>query len=344
MVSKIIYEKCNEKSMTEYPSFLDHLSRIQSVVKQIDAKLTSKCEKCNQYPVYRIGNLVWTGAIKHKIETHGLYPGDFFIKTIMNMVVENGSILNPPIEINPDNIFSVQYIPLRHNQLNILDALMQQGSQQRYSDNTGKNFLYSEHSGGIIMENNVVSNIIVSADTNRTDTADKEILLPKNSPDLIKYEYLFHTHPNAKMNGGRIKDGVLYEFPSASDIYNFIKYYNEGKAQASVVIAPEGSYVIRPKKSVPKLINDTSMYYGLKKFILQLEKKAIGAKKEIITKGVSDPNIFNKEIASDTSFVRMYNKFIKPLGIFVEYYPRVKRNGEWALRTINLFHMNDRGN
>jgi len=35
----------------------------------------------------------------------------------------------------------------------------------------------------------------------------------------------------------------------------------------------------------------------------------------------------------------MYNKFIKPMNIYVEYYPREKKNGEWCLRTINLPYM-----
>ena len=32
----------------------------------------------------------------------------------------------------------------------------------------------------------------------------------------------------------------------------------------------------------------------------------------------------------------MYNKFIQPNNLFIEFYPREKKNNEWCLRQINL--------
>jgi hypothetical protein len=254
------------------------------------------------------------------------------------IVINNNYIINPPLEINPKYIDQFVYIPLHYNKLLIIDALMFQGSFPRYvinkTDGTD-DYIYSEHSGVISIKNSTVDNIIVSAETNRLDANDKSIYLPINTQLLKDHIYLFHTHPNTKTYGGRIKEGIVYEFPSANDIFNFVKYHNKGKAQASIIVAPEGIYVIRPIYVQPEILVDSELFDNLRKFILKLERVAIKKIKPFIGK-ISDPDFFHSNIGSNFSFVKLYNNFIEPFNLFIEYYPRIKKNGEWSLRQINL--------
>ena len=222
---------------------------------------------------------------------------------------------------------------LGYNKLLIIDALMKQGSTPRYENNN--KFIYSEHSGVISVKNGVIDNIIIFAESNRTDYGDQNIYLPTNNPLMEKYEYLFHTHPNTQTYGGRTNEGIIYEFPSANDILNFVKYHDTGIVQASIVVSPEGIYVVRPLKCQSKYNIDPKFYYFLRKFILKLEKKAMSKFANIIPY-ISGPETFHKYISSNLKFIKLYNKYLEPHNLFIEYYPREKKNGEWCLRPINL--------
>lgn len=347
----IYYEECNKKTMTYVPFFLEKLKKIQHITKSInfDGKtiqsiiIPNNCQQCQNKKFYKLGNIVWSNSVKHKIQSHQSYPSEYFIKIILNTSIVNDYIVNPPIEILPDQINKFSYIPLHYNKLLIIDALMNQGSYPRYlieasKENPKDKFIYSEHSGVISVKNNIIDNIIVSTETNRVDANDSNIYLPVNIENLSKYEYLFHTHPNTSSYGGRVGEGIIYEFPSANDLFNFVKFRNEGKAQASVVIAPEGIYVIRPIKYDSKHKIDSNLYYSLRKFILKLEKMAIKKIKPIIKK-ISYADVFHQKIGSNFSYIKMFNKFIEPTNLLIEYYPRERRNGEWCLRQINLQYM-----
>ena len=300
------------------------------------------CDKCNIKKLYILGNIIWDNNLKHKIKNHQLYPSDYFIKIILNIYIINNYITNPPIYLTEKQISNFHFIPLHFNKLLIIDALMKQGSFPRYIniDEKSKNekYIYSEHSGVLSIKNTAIDNIIISTETNRIDMADNNIYLPKNSPIFNKYEYLFHTHPNTSKYGGRINEGIIYEFPSANDLFNFIKYLNEGMAQASLVVAPEGMYVIRQIKLEDKINTDKNIYEPLKNFILKLEKFAMKKKKNILTK-ITDPDIFHYNISTDIIFIKMYNKFIESMNLFIEFYPRIKKNGEWQLQPINLSYV-----
>src|SRR3984885_6735704 len=249
---------------------------------------------------YHLSNILWSNTLINRI-SQGIYPSDFFVKMVL-----------------------------------IIDALLNQGSFPRY-ENDGK-YIYSEHSGVISIKNYVVKNINVSAGTDRTDVADQTIFLPKNSPDFYKYEYLFHTHPNTKTYAGRIDEGIIYEFPSANDIFNFIKYRNEGKVQGSLVATPEGIYVIRTIDYQGKCNANEDLYYDLQRYTLQLEKKAMHKYSSYLDK-LHDPDTFHKKVASNYKYINMYNDFIKSENLFIEYYPRIKKNNEWCLQPINLMYM-----
>lgn len=361
------YEKCNNKYMAQYPFFEDKLNQIQKLSKKIRIKkikrdcvhesamdrdicsiykqsavmAASPCKSCSITKFYILGNIVWSNTLLHNIRSHHLYPSEYFIKTILTMVVYDDYITNPPIKLPSKYINSFTYIPLHYNKLLIIDALMEQGSRPKYllQKNNSVKYIYSEHSGVITTDNGIIDNIIVSAESDRVDIGDNNIYLPKNTKILETHKYIFHTHPNTMTFGGRAKDGIIYEFPSSNDLFNFIKYHNEGMALLSLIVAPEGIYIIRPLRYQSELNTDKNLFYYMKKNILKLEKMAMTKFKNILN-DISDPDIFHNNVGSDFTFIKIYNKCIKSANLFVEYYPRVKKNNMWLLRQVDLMYFN----
>ena len=131
----------------------------------------------------------------------------------------------------------------------IIDCLYEEGSYNIFTDKNKNIFntnilRFSEHSGFIIFNNNIVDKIIVLNDY-RTDDEDPTIFLPKNNIEALSVDYIFHTHPKSPELGSRLEYKLLYEFPSISDIYHFIDHHNRGILKGSLVITPEGLYIIR---------------------------------------------------------------------------------------------------
>lgn len=339
------YELCDKDVMISYPFFMDKLKLVENICRILNIqKYTNQintygklvlpvCKDCSVTNYYLTGNIFWSDMIHHMITIHNMYPSEYFIKVILATYVVEGVIVNPPLILSSTKKYKFKYIPVHRNKLLILDALMNQGSYPRYQN--GSNFLFSEHSGVVTLRNNVVDNIIVFTNTDRIDRGDDRIFLPNNSNALNDFEYLFHTHPNSIHYGGRLKEGILYEFPSAGDIFNYIKYHNEGKALASVIVAPEGAYVIRQLIHQKNIDADPSLFHVLRKFIIKLEKSAV-RKYNNIREKISDPDYFHAKISSNYEFIKLYNKFIKPINLIIEYYPREKINGEWTLRQFYL--------
>jgi hypothetical protein len=142
-----------------------------------------------------------------------------------------------------------RYIKITQNQLQIFDALLYDGGIKKYIDSK-KNRRYSEHAGIFDFNKTKLERLIISGHTSREDDDDIEILLPKDSIEALDYEYIFHTHPATPYPGARAKNGVLYEFPSIADLYHFAYHHNDGSIQGSIIIAPEGIYIIRLKKDI----------------------------------------------------------------------------------------------
>ena len=348
----IYHEKCICKDMTYYSFFPKKLKMIEKIAERIEIiqKYNSKilCSKCLTQKYYRLANIIWPNNIQHIINHHKYYPSEYFVQIIMHCVILNNSIINPPLQITLDEISIFSYIILHYNKLLILDALMKQGSYPRYSANSDgiDKYIYSEHSGVIAIENKLAGNIIIAANSNRIDVNDNNIYLPTNSNILAEHPFLFHTHPvthniestykpDSKLSyAGRLDEGILYEFPSANDVLNFIKYRKQGMAQASIVIAPEGIYVVRPL--IYKQTHNINKEYHnkLQGFIINLERKAVKKYKNL--KNISKPSVFHNHISPDQSFIQMYNNFTTQINIFIEYYPRQKKNGEWILPEISL--------
>jgi hypothetical protein len=141
---------------------------------------------------------------------------------------------------------------------------------------------------------------------------------------------MFHTHPSTPSPGSRVKEGFLYEFPSPSDFEQFIDHHNFGNIQGSMIIAPEGLYIIKcidPTKKIKIKENEFENY--LYEEIEKIQDDAIKKYKTRLNK-------FNEVIANDTKYVDRLNFLIKPFNLKVYYKPRIKFNKKWILDDLYL--------
>jgi hypothetical protein len=340
-------EKCQSSSMTVSHHFLDKLKTIEKVLrlsscfprKLVEKYLVNQSSHESTYhSYYCLSHIIWKDNLSWQIVHQSLFPSEYFVKVIMSTMIINHHLINPPLIIPPDLIDSFSYIYCHYNKLLIIDALMHQGSIPHYENND--RFIFSEHAGALSMKNKIIDNIIVSANSFRQVLGDADIFLPNYSEQLLQYPYLFHTHPNAITYAGRINEGIVYEFPSANDIINFIKSYNEGNVQASFIVSPEGIYVIRPiyyQKKIHPGKDLLQLYYFLYHVTIYLEKKAMKFYQDILDK--INPDIFHSQIGNNFSFIDKYNHFLEPFNVFIEYYPREKKNEEWCLRHFFLQYL-----
>ena len=228
--------------------------------------------------------------------------------------------------------YKSRYIKIPKNRLRILESLMNDGSKKIYIDKNGKT-KYSEHSGLLDFGLSTLKRIIVNT-KNVNDKIDHDILLPDNMDEAIDYEYLFHTHPNTNGLGGRYKEGVFYEFPSTSDIFHFIEHYNLGVTQGSIIIAPEGIYIIKSIDNKKKIVikNYQKLYDKIEDKMFDIQDNAI---KKYVDKNFND-NVFYNKVINDYSFLKILNNFLKPLNIFIFYKKRIKFKNEYILDDLYL--------
>lgn len=233
------------------------------------------------------------------------------------------------------------YIKVKRNQLLLLDALLNDGGySKKYLDRSNK-VRFSEHSGHLGLNNSSIDRIIVSAKTTREDADDKEILLPHNLSDTYEYEYFFHTHPPTPYPGSRAKDGIIYEFPSISDIFHFIDHYNMGKTIGSIVIAPEGYYIIYPKNfSIKKIKYDIEIEDEIIEK-METDNNLIQEKALLKYGDVFDENFYYSNISTDTSFLKMFNSMVNKyldnqLKIIIKNRHKDKLTGKWILKNLYL--------
>lgn len=234
-----------------------------------------------------------------------------------------------------------KYIKINRNQLQLLEALFTDGSYtKKYIDKKG-NLRYTEHSGYLGFNNNIMDRIIVSAINIREDPDDPEILLPYDLHDAYTYKYFFHTHPLTPSLNIRLQDEVLYDFPSISDIFNFIYHYNMGNTIGSIVVCNAGYYIIYPNDfSIKKIKYDMDiedeiihkLEYGLTK----IENNAI----KKYGKNFND-EYFHTKIATDKTFLNMYNKLINiyldnQLKIVLQNRIKDKLSNKWIVKSLKL--------
>lgn len=327
---------------TDKFQFLERLKTVQKMLKlknKYYLKDNKNCLLCNKQNItsgiYQINNIAWEDGLVHYIDTHNIKPSSDFIDFIYNINFRENKSKSLKIDGTLYKMNDLKYIKLDRNQIMIMDALMMHGGYtKKYVDEKKKMYRYSEHAGLIDFNDNNVDKIIISGRTNRIDKGDEEIYLPKNMPDAYDYEYIFHTHPPTPKPGGRADIGILYEFPSISDIFHFVDHYNEGKTQGSLVIAPEGLYNIRnlnlDKKKIK--VNEDELYKKLMKAMSSSQKKAI--KKY----GIEFSNqTFYSVISQDHSYIKDINNVLNNYSLQIDYFSRIRDDmGEWILDTIHL--------
>lgn len=270
-----------------------------------------------------------------------------------NDIIDKKNEIDHKDEIDNKNIIRLKpnivsknnnnYVKITQNQFRILDALLYDGSYKRYID-TKKNLRYSEHSGLFEFRNNNLDRIVISGKSTYEDLQDKSILLPNNIYKNIENELIFHTHPPTPYPGARSIGGILYEFPSVSDLNHFIFYYNKYYISGSMIIAPEGVYIIYMKKYID-YVNyiDKPTYKKLEAFHYKINDKAI--KKYGIDFTNHRKEIFFNEVIDDKRYIKLYNnsikKYIHPQ-IHVLYKPRVydRSINSWIIKTL-YFKLNN---
>lgn len=334
------------------------MSKIMDVVEHSKTEKKKKkniCPICNES--YEILFVYTHSSVSIEIYEHQIH----MLKNHKQICME---LYSKICELNLSHMSSgtkinISWMKLTTNGLNIIDGLYEVGSKRIYSENK-KNlkdthiFRYSEHSGYIYFENDKINKVIVH-NSSRTDPHDPFIYMPTNNDELFKVDYIFHTHPKTPFIGSRIKMNIIYEFPSISDIIHFVEHHNNGKLIGSIVVSPEGCYVIRKNNFnrdkikidydifISSMENVYNKCYGesVKCFAdLNLENMTVG-------KDVMIPDdLFHKIIASNYRFIDKINDNLIKHDLFIDYYTRYHLNkssistNKWIFSDIYVPHVN----
>jgi len=249
------------------------------------------------------------------------------------------------IEIPLCNII---YNLINTNNLSIIDGLYEEGSKKIYIENKKNIFnskinRFSEHSGLLYFNNNKLDKITILNES-RVGKGDPLIYLPHNNLEALLVDYLFHTHPKTPFIGSRSIDGIIYEFPSISDLLHFIEHHNSGKLLGSIIITPEGIYIIHKlnfdrekiKIDYDLFLNEIEEVYT-KSFrsILENYKNF----KEILPNKKSKLNFFYNKIANNFEYITFINNCLTKYDIYIDYFPRIKLKDKdfvWIFPNIYL--------
>lgn len=342
--NKFPQPKPHMQPWTSKKYFLKRLTAIQTFLdrKVAPDSQTQKCvpcllcdEKCIGTKRYNLGPYIWDSSLLHYVSKHNIKPPEQFIDRIFiyNMSTKKPLKLFGRVVKDISSVF----LKINRNQLHVLDALMRHGGYtKKYIDRKNKSvYRYSEHAGFLDTHNYRVDKIIVAANTQRVDRQDEQIYLPGDMPDAYKYNFIFHTHPPEKGGpGSRAPYGVLYEFPSSSDLLHFIEHHNSGSCIGSIVVTPEGLYNIHKYNFNTKKIkiNEDEFYDEIRKTIRETQHKAI----DKYTTEFTSYDFYSK-ISQDTSFIDTINTTLMRYDLIIDYYPRVKdAKGSWIIDTVYL--------
>ena len=337
-----IEKKCKKKIINKMIKQLKLLQKNSIVINIDDYKSKISNFKFNEdhenEKFYLISNIIWSDNLVNKMKKKDIFIEKYFYKMLKNLFFVDKILVNPPIICTFKKFKNIKYIHFPHNHLTIIDALFDKGSNPIYlskQDNKLK-FIYSEFSGAINIDHdrNKIAEILI-ATNKRISSSDKNIFLPKNNDKNYEYEFFFHTHPNTIYPANRINHGILYEFPSVNDLFNYTYFRKNGKMQASIVFAQEGIYNIRPIDFENDSVIDNSAVTILTNFLVILERLAIKKYSEL-ENIINNVDVFNKYISNDRNFIDLYNYYIKQYNLFIEFYPRIKINNQWHMPAITL--------
>ena len=225
--------------------------------------------------------------------------------------------------------FNVNFNLLDMNGLNILDGIYEQGSNKIYNNK------YTEHVGYITTNNNIFDKFIIINEYNNINKF--QILYPKNTKDLLKHNYIFHTHPKTPLIGSRLNEGIIFEFPSTNDILHFIDFFNFGKLLCSLIISPEGLYVIHKYNFNTNhiKINYDIFINEIEEIINECNDYAFIEYEKYVK--LDEFIIFYNKIILDFKYIDKINSHLMKYDLFIEYYPRNNLNNlKWLFYDIYL--------
>lgn len=327
---------------------------LEKIIKNILNKSNKKMIKNNCPYCNKKFNIVYN--FKYKNTSINISETDIHMLNSHNIIKTN--LLKKITNVKLHD-FNIEWCLMSTNQLNILDGLYEVGSNQIYIEKNknisqSKISRFSEHSGFVYFEKNKVSNINVISGT-RIEQSDPTIYMPKNCLEALEVNYIFHTHPKTPYIGSRIKLGIIYEFPSISDIIHFIDHHNNGKLLGSIVIAPEGIYIIRKNNFNRKNISvDYDIMIGELEEIFTLcyndsyvKYSSINYNKHKINDEIKLPEkFFYDKISTNYDYINKINEVLVKYDIFIDYYARTyfdKTNftsNQWIFDDIYLPFVN----
>ena len=303
--------------------------------------LQENCQLCSKKyiskTVFMYKNIIWNDSLYHYVNQHNMKPPSKFIRFVLDNDPTNDRKCKNSTVVIKGKIKKVNkftYVKIKANQLMIIDALMEHGGvKPKYVEKHEVGYKYSEHAGMLEFNVSSLERVIISGTTQRTNNDDPEIFFPSLGESAYNYEYIFHTHPSTPSPGGRINEGILYEFPSTNDIYHFIDHFNYGKVQGSLVVTPEGLYNIRKYNFDKKHINvDVSLGPKLRTLYKKIQKNAIDKFRKQF-----DSEYFYSVIAQDTVAIDTCNKLLLTYDLYIDYFPRQKTKiSNWIIGTIYL--------
>lgn len=317
--------KINDKYIYTNSNILEKIFKF--IINKSNKKIKkNECQYCNTkfntiyIFKYKNSSIKITKSDIHMFRSHNIIKANLY-KQITNIKFHD---------------FDIEWSLIATNQLNILDGLYEVGSNQIYMEKNknisqSKITRFSEHSGFIYFEKNKVSKINVISEM-RVEPSDPTIYMPKNCLEALEVNYIFHTHPKTPYIGSRIKGGIVYEFPSISDIIHFIDHHNNGKLLGSIIISPEGIYIIRKNNFNRKNI---SVDYDI--MIDELEEifrecyndsyikySSIDYEKYKINNEIKLPEkFFYNQISINYDYINKINKVLLKYDIFIDYYARI---------------------
>lgn len=286
---------------------------------------------------YIVNGIVWHGSLLHYVLKHNIIPSESFIDFVIRYDNNGHNIIKISRTLVPGKIiakYDKTLLKLHKNQIYIMDSLMEHGQRKIYSVNARQKLKFSEHAGLLDFDTVNLSKILVYANTNVISRGDSEIFFPNTLDDAFNYEYIFHTHPPTHGTGGRAKLGILYEFPSISDIFHFLEHYNNGRCQGSIVIAPEGMYIIRKLKVDNKkiLVDEDALFDGLSTIFPQVQMEAIDKWSDEF----ETQHSFMSGPAQDYTYIKQVNQVLSNYQLHIDYYSRIYEHKAWIIDTIYL--------
>lgn len=237
---------------------------------------------------------------------------------------------------------------LNTNGLNILDGLYEEGSNKIYIEkssniNNSKIKRYSEHHGFIYFLNSIIDRVVV-LNNYRLDKHDSRIYMPKNSLEALDVNYIFHTHPKTPYAGSRTEKNGIYEFPSVCDIIHFVDHHNNGKLQGSLIVAPEGIYIIRKYifdlgkiKLDEKIFTTKYLQIHYECSSEAIEKYPYNYQDSKIKYHIKIPDeYFYPNISQNFEYINRINKVLMNYDIYIDYYPRTNlpKTDKWIFDNI----------